>query len=127
MGTGMAETLKLGNTFFVFTDRNLFLAPEREYKRIQLREKKYVFLEKRNIPGMIDFGVRRITCIICQEEPSPGDIVSPMCRDVHYVLCRECAKEDETVMECPFCKENERDNNAFQQELIDVVFSRMPH
>ncbi|OIR56828.1 MAG: uncharacterized protein A8A55_2422, partial [Amphiamblys sp. WSBS2006] len=129
METGMAETLKLGNTFFMFTDRNLFLVPEREYKLIrQLREKEHTFLERRCIPGMTDCGGRVITCIVCIEEPSPEDTISPLCRDVHYVICKKCMeKESKTAVECPFCQEKKSDNKAFQEEILDAVLSRMPH
>ncbi|OIR56269.1 MAG: uncharacterized protein A8A55_2985, partial [Amphiamblys sp. WSBS2006] len=92
--------------------------------------KEYAFLKKKNIPGIIDCGDRVITCIACIEEPSPEDIVSPLCRDVHYVICKECMErlqEKETAVECLFCKKKKSDNKAFQEEILGGFLSLMPH
>ncbi|OIR56434.1 MAG: uncharacterized protein A8A55_2819 [Amphiamblys sp. WSBS2006] len=140
METGMIETLKLGNTFFVFTEKSLFLAPEREYNRIRhLRIKEYIFLKSKYLPETANRDTERVACIICLREDAPEDFVSPLCRDVHYVICKECMENDGREVFCPFCKEKESDNKAFREELIEKMkeelmkfiekmsFSLMPH
>ncbi|OIR55620.1 MAG: uncharacterized protein A8A55_3634, partial [Amphiamblys sp. WSBS2006] len=57
----------------------------------------------------------------------PEDFVSPLCRDVHYVVCKECMENDGREVFCPLCKKKESDNKAFQKELPDSILSRMPH
>ncbi|OIR56822.1 MAG: uncharacterized protein A8A55_2425 [Amphiamblys sp. WSBS2006] len=128
METGMTEPLKLGNTFFVFTEKGLFLAPEREYNRIhQLRVKEYTFLKSKYLPEIANRDTERVACIVCQREPSPEESVSPLCRGVHYVICKKCIKRDKTAVDCPHCKEKEDDNKAFQKEILDAMFYFMPH
>ncbi|OIR56450.1 MAG: uncharacterized protein A8A55_2802 [Amphiamblys sp. WSBS2006] len=54
-----------------------------------------------------------------------------MCREMHFVLCRECLKylkgrTDKKEVVCPYCKKKKSDK-AYQKEILGVLFSFMPH
>ncbi|OIR56017.1 MAG: uncharacterized protein A8A55_3232 [Amphiamblys sp. WSBS2006] len=54
-----------------------------------------------------------------------------MCREMHFVLCRECLeylkrRTDKREVVCPYCKEKKSDK-AYQKEILGVLFSLMSH
>ncbi|OIR56884.1 MAG: uncharacterized protein A8A55_2363 [Amphiamblys sp. WSBS2006] len=129
MGTGTTQTLKLGNAFLIFTERDFFLVPGREYKRMQQNEEEYVCLERKYLPVVANRDTERVICIVCHEEAAPEDLVSPLCRQMHFVLCRVCVEylekgTNKREVFCPFCKDKKRDR-IYQKEIRAVLFSLM--
>ncbi|OIR55905.1 MAG: uncharacterized protein A8A55_3349, partial [Amphiamblys sp. WSBS2006] len=128
MRPGTTQTLKHGNVFFVFTGRHVFLFPESEYSQIN-QEEGYVCLKRKYLSKVTDRDVERIICIVCHEEAAPEDFVSPLCRQMHFVLCKACIeylkkRTDKREVACPYCKEKKSDK-AYQEEIRAVLFSTM--
>ncbi|OIR56117.1 MAG: uncharacterized protein A8A55_3137, partial [Amphiamblys sp. WSBS2006] len=126
------QTLKIGSIFFIFTHQCLFLVPEHEYERIQQTEEGYVCLERKYLPETATRDTERVTCIVCHGEAAPEDFVFPLCREMHFVVCEECMegiqeRTDERKVFCPYCKEKRSDNKTFQEEILGVILSLMPH
>ncbi|OIR56335.1 MAG: uncharacterized protein A8A55_2919 [Amphiamblys sp. WSBS2006] len=131
METRATETLKLGNTFFVFTHQSLFLVPPNEYERIQQDEDGYVCLERKYITGIASRNTERVICIVCHGKAAPEDLVFPLCRQMHFVICEECVedlqeKTNKREIFCPYCKE-EQDKKASQEKILSAVLSLMSH
>ncbi|OIR57755.1 MAG: uncharacterized protein A8A55_1477 [Amphiamblys sp. WSBS2006] len=130
MGSGTTKThFKHKDLFFVFADKTLFLFPESEYSQIQKPEEGYVCLKRKYLPDVTDRDVERIICIVCHEEATLEDFVSPMCREMHFVLCRECVeylrgRTDKREVVCPYCREKKSDK-AYQEEILGILFSLM--
>ncbi|OIR57753.1 MAG: uncharacterized protein A8A55_1473 [Amphiamblys sp. WSBS2006] len=123
--------LKHKSLFFVFTDKNLFLVPEREYNSFQKDKEGCTCLKRKHLSEVTDRDAERVICIVCHGEAAPEDFVSPLCRQMHFVLCRECIdylkkRTDRREVVCPYCKERESDK-AYQEEILDAVLSLMPH
>ncbi|OIR56885.1 MAG: uncharacterized protein A8A55_2365, partial [Amphiamblys sp. WSBS2006] len=128
MAPGTTQThLKHKNLFFMFTDKAFFLFPESEYKQIQKPREGYVCLKRKYLPEVEDCDVEWITCIVCHEEAAPEDFVSPMCRQMHSVVCETCMVKKKTNkggIVCPYCWKKKSDG-AFQEEILGVLFSLM--
>ncbi|OIR57756.1 MAG: uncharacterized protein A8A55_1474 [Amphiamblys sp. WSBS2006] len=129
METGTTKTFQHRKTFFVFTDKSLFLVPEDEYKRIRQSEDGYVCVERKYLPDTASRDTERVICIVCHEEAAPEDFVSPLCREMHFVLCRECVEDlkkgtDKREVACLYCKEKKSDK-AYQEEILGAVLSLM--
>ncbi|OIR55993.1 MAG: uncharacterized protein A8A55_3260, partial [Amphiamblys sp. WSBS2006] len=80
--------------------------------------------------------------IVCHGEAAPEDLVSPLCREMHFVICEECVEDlqertnkgygtDEEIygtgareVFCPYCKEKQ-DDKTFQEEILGSVLSLM--
>ncbi|OIR57016.1 MAG: uncharacterized protein A8A55_2234 [Amphiamblys sp. WSBS2006] len=125
------RTLKLGNTFFVFTHQSLFLFPENEYKSFQQDKEGYTCLKRKHLSVVTDRDTGRLICIVCHEEAKLEDFVSPLCRQLHFVLCRACVeylkkRTNRREVTCPYCKEKKSDK-AYQEEIFGILFSLMPH
>ncbi|OIR56611.1 MAG: uncharacterized protein A8A55_2641 [Amphiamblys sp. WSBS2006] len=124
-----AKTLKIGSTFFLFTEKDVFLVPESEYKPFQQKKEEYVSLKRKHLPDVTDRDVERIVCIVCHEETALEDFITPLCRRMCFVLCRECmdrlkkTKNKKEVV-CPYCKEKKSDR-VYQEEMIGIMFSLM--
>ncbi|OIR57585.1 MAG: uncharacterized protein A8A55_1650 [Amphiamblys sp. WSBS2006] len=123
------ETLKLGNTFFVFTHQSLFLVPANEYERIRQSEDWYMCLKRKYIVGIANRDTKRIICIVCHGEAAPEDLVSPLCPQLHFGLCRDCVEDlqertDNREVVCPYCEE-EKNNKVYQEEIPGIIFSLM--
>ncbi|OIR55647.1 MAG: uncharacterized protein A8A55_3607, partial [Amphiamblys sp. WSBS2006] len=128
MKTGTLQTLKHNKMLFVLMGRGVFLFPESEYSQIN-QEEGYVCLKRKYLSEVTDRDVERIICIVCHEEAALEDFVSPMCRQMHFVICRECMeylkkRTDKREVACPYCKENKSDK-AYQEEILGVLFSLM--
>ncbi|OIR57013.1 MAG: uncharacterized protein A8A55_2233 [Amphiamblys sp. WSBS2006] len=131
MATEATKTLKLGNTLFVFTDRGIFLIPEGEYSHFQQDKEGYTCLKRKHLSEVTDRDVGRLICIVCHGEAELEDFVSPLCRQMHFVLCKECVeylkgRTDKREIFCPYCKEK-RGDKAYQEEILGILFSFMPH
>ncbi|OIR57583.1 MAG: uncharacterized protein A8A55_1646 [Amphiamblys sp. WSBS2006] len=131
METRVARILKLGNTFFVFINRGVFLVPQSEYERIRQRDNGYVCLKRKNFSEETDRDTERVICIVCHEEAALEDFVAPLCRQMHFVLCRECIeylkkRTNKKEVVCPYCKEKKSDK-VYQEEIIGILFSLIPH
>ncbi|OIR56880.1 MAG: uncharacterized protein A8A55_2369, partial [Amphiamblys sp. WSBS2006] len=131
METETTRTLKLGNTFFVFTDKNVFLIPKSEYSHFQQDKEGYICLKRKHLSEVTDRDTGRLICIVCHEEAGLKDFISPLCRQMHFVFCRACAeylkgRTDRREVACPYCKEKRGDKTC-QEEIIGVLVSRMPH
>ncbi|OIR58932.1 MAG: uncharacterized protein A8A55_0277 [Amphiamblys sp. WSBS2006] len=131
METGTIQTLKHNEMFFVFTHQSIFLVPESEYNQIAKKEEGHVCLKRKYLSEVTDRDVERIICIVCHGEAAPEDPVSPLCRQMHFVLCRKCMeylkeRTDKREVVCPYCKEKKSDK-AYQEEILAVVLSLMPH
>ncbi|OIR56829.1 MAG: uncharacterized protein A8A55_2420 [Amphiamblys sp. WSBS2006] len=129
MEPGTTKTLKHKKMFFVFARKGTFLFPEREYNLIN-QEEGYVCLKRKHLPEETDRGAERLICIVCHVETQLEDFVSPLCRQMHFVLCRECmeylkGRTDKREVFCPYCKEKKNDK-AYQEEIRAVLFSLMP-
>ncbi|OIR56568.1 MAG: uncharacterized protein A8A55_2684 [Amphiamblys sp. WSBS2006] len=123
------QTLKLGSTFFLFTKKGIFLVPEREYKQIRQRENGYVCLKRKYLSEIPNRDTERVTCIVCHGEAAPEDLVFPLCRKMHYVVCKECMGgihegTDERKAFCPYCNE-EQGSKVCREEILDAVLSLM--
>ncbi|OIR56761.1 MAG: uncharacterized protein A8A55_2488 [Amphiamblys sp. WSBS2006] len=130
METG-AIALKHKSMFFVFMDKSLFLVPEEEYKHFKHDKEGYTCLKKKHLPYAASRDTERVICIVCHGETELEDLVSPLCREIHFVLCRECVKylkkrTDSREVACPYCR-GKQDDKAFQEEIIGVLFSLIPH
>ncbi|OIR56090.1 MAG: uncharacterized protein A8A55_3164, partial [Amphiamblys sp. WSBS2006] len=130
MGSGTTQTnLKHKNLFFVFTDKTLSLFPESEYNQIQKPGEEYVCLKRKYLSETTGRGTERVICIVCHEEATPEDFVSPLCRQMHSVVCETCidylkGRTDRREVYCPYCREKKSDKE-FQEEIPDVLFSLM--
>ncbi|OIR57478.1 MAG: uncharacterized protein A8A55_1759 [Amphiamblys sp. WSBS2006] len=124
------------NMFFVFIDKGLFVFPEREYRLFQQNERDFVFVKRKYLAKGEDSDGERVVCTACNEEAAPEDMVFPLCRKLHFVVCERCAQEllfdrglfkkgkDKTTMACPHCK----DVLSYEQrkgETLRVLFSSM--
>ncbi|OIR55864.1 MAG: uncharacterized protein A8A55_3391 [Amphiamblys sp. WSBS2006] len=123
------RTLKLGKTLFVFTHQSLFLIPESEYKHFQQDKEGYTCLKRKYLSEVADRDTGRLICIVCHGEAALEDFVSPLCRQLHFVLCRACIEYLEKLTDrrevlCPYCKEKKSDK-AYQEEIISVLVSLM--
>ncbi|OIR56442.1 MAG: uncharacterized protein A8A55_2810 [Amphiamblys sp. WSBS2006] len=130
MESETTKTLKIGKIFFFCTHQNLFLVPENEHERIRQTEEGYVYLESKYLSELTDRDMERVICIVCHGEAAPEDIVSPLCRQMHFVICKECIeyldkRKYKREVFCPFCKDKKRDNKAYQEEILDAVLSLM--
>ncbi|OIR57976.1 MAG: uncharacterized protein A8A55_1240 [Amphiamblys sp. WSBS2006] len=128
METG-AMTAKIGKTFFVFTDKDLFLVSESEYKEIRQNEEGRVFLKGKYLLDRETSDVAIVICIVCHGEAAPEDLISPLCRQMHFVLCRECIeylkkRTGKIEVVCPYCSENKGDEMC-QEEILGAVVSLM--
>ncbi|OIR57589.1 MAG: uncharacterized protein A8A55_1645 [Amphiamblys sp. WSBS2006] len=129
MVPGEMRTLKHKNIFFVFTHQSLFLFPENEYSHFQQDKEGCVCLKRKYLSEVTDRDVERIICIVCHEEAALEDFVSPLCRQMHFVLCRACVeylkgRTDKSEVACPYCKEK-RGDKAYQEEILGALFSLM--
>ncbi|OIR56615.1 MAG: uncharacterized protein A8A55_2637 [Amphiamblys sp. WSBS2006] len=130
MGPGTIAIRSLENVFFVFTDKNLFLIPEREYKHFQKTGDFFIYTKKKHIPEVTGRDTGKVICIICREETEPEDFVSPLCQQMHFVLCEVCfeylkGRADKREVVCPYCKENQSDK-VYQEGILGVLFSLAP-
>ncbi|OIR55880.1 MAG: uncharacterized protein A8A55_3375, partial [Amphiamblys sp. WSBS2006] len=85
--------LKHNEMFFVFTDKSIFLVPEDEYNQIVKKEEGHVCLKRKYLSEMTDRDVERVICIVCHGEAAPEDLVVPLCREMHFVICEECVED----------------------------------
>ncbi|OIR57222.1 MAG: uncharacterized protein A8A55_2021, partial [Amphiamblys sp. WSBS2006] len=125
------KTLRHKSMFFVFTEKDVFLFPEDEYNSFKQDKEGYTCLKRKYFSDVTDRDVERVICIVCHEEAKLEDFVSPLCRQMHFVLCRECIeylkkRTNKREVACPYCKENKSDK-AYQEEILGVLFSLMPH
>ncbi|OIR56824.1 MAG: uncharacterized protein A8A55_2427 [Amphiamblys sp. WSBS2006] len=125
------ETLKLGNIFFVFTDQNLFVVPQRECERIRQTEEGYVCLERKYLPEIKSRDIERVTCIVCHGDSAPEEFITPFCRLMHSVVCKECIQHlrertNKRRIFCPYCK-REQGGNVYQEEILAAALSLIPH
>ncbi|OIR56569.1 MAG: uncharacterized protein A8A55_2683, partial [Amphiamblys sp. WSBS2006] len=147
METGTVQILKHKNILFVFRDINVFLLPERKYKHIRHNEDGYACLERKYLPKTANRDTEGVICIVCHGEAAPEDLVFPLCRQMHFVICEKCIKymhgrtyktdeiyevgrtnkKDEIEVFCPYCKEGQQDSKTFQEEILDAIFSLIPH
>ncbi|OIR56003.1 MAG: uncharacterized protein A8A55_3251, partial [Amphiamblys sp. WSBS2006] len=89
----------------------------------------YVCLKKKHLSEIKNKDTGRVICIVCHEEAKPEDFVSPLCRQMHFVLCRECIeylkkRTNKKEVFCPYCKEKKSDK-AYQEEILGAVLSLM--
>ncbi|OIR56524.1 MAG: uncharacterized protein A8A55_2729 [Amphiamblys sp. WSBS2006] len=138
MQPGMKTILRHKKIFFVFTQKGSFLFPEREYNQIRQNKNGYVCLKRKYLPEIANRDTERVICIICHGEAAPEDLVSPLCRQMHFVICKECVEDlqertdeedeadetDKREVVCPYCKEKKGDK-AYQEEILDALFSLM--
>ncbi|OIR56020.1 MAG: uncharacterized protein A8A55_3234, partial [Amphiamblys sp. WSBS2006] len=87
----------------------------------------FLSVKRRYLLGEAGCSDERIICIICHEETKLEDLVSPLCRKMHFVVCKECVQDIEerknrAVVECPFCREK-TSKKAYHAEIIEAVFS----
>ncbi|OIR56279.1 MAG: uncharacterized protein A8A55_2975 [Amphiamblys sp. WSBS2006] len=121
-----ATTLMLENTVFVFNEKNIFVIPRIEYEGFQTRN-GFLSVKRKYLSGEAGCSDERIICIICHEETKLEDLVSPLCRKMHFVVCKECVQDIEerknrAVVECPFCREK-TSKKAYHAEIIETMFS----
>ncbi|OIR57014.1 MAG: uncharacterized protein A8A55_2232, partial [Amphiamblys sp. WSBS2006] len=93
MAPEATRTLKHKKMFFVFTTKGIFLVPEDEYKRIRQNEDGYVCVERKYLSEVTTRDTERVICIACHGEAAPEDLVSPLCRQMHFVICEECVED----------------------------------
>ncbi|OIR55598.1 MAG: uncharacterized protein A8A55_3656, partial [Amphiamblys sp. WSBS2006] len=74
-------TLMLENTFFVFTEKKIFVVPRAEYESFQT-EDGLLSVKRSSLLAETDSD-KRVICILCHEETKPEDLVSPLCRAMH--------------------------------------------
>ncbi|OIR58939.1 MAG: uncharacterized protein A8A55_0280 [Amphiamblys sp. WSBS2006] len=122
--------LKHKRMFFVFADKTFSLVPESECNQIAQKEEGYVCLKRKYVPGVTGRDTERVICIVCHEEAAPEDFVSPLCRQLHFVLCSACTeyldeRTNKGEVTCPYCKEKKNDK-AYQEEIRAVLVSLMP-
>ncbi|OIR56507.1 MAG: uncharacterized protein A8A55_2746, partial [Amphiamblys sp. WSBS2006] len=121
-----ATTLMLENTFFVFTENKGFIVPRAEYESIQ-PEGGFLSVKRSSLSAEAGCDNERVLCILCHEETKPEDMVSPLCRAMHFVICRECVQDikerkNRVVVECPFCREK-TSKKEYHSEIMETVFS----
>ncbi|OIR56132.1 MAG: uncharacterized protein A8A55_3122, partial [Amphiamblys sp. WSBS2006] len=124
-------TLEHRSMFFVFTDLSVFLFPEDEYNNFQNDKEGYMCLKKKCLSEITNKDTERIICIVCHEEAELEDFVSPLCREMHFVICRGCMeylkkRKDKREVVCPYCREKKSDK-AYQEEILGILFSRILH
>ncbi|OIR55624.1 MAG: uncharacterized protein A8A55_3630, partial [Amphiamblys sp. WSBS2006] len=105
------------------------LVPQSEYKQIRQGEDGYVCLKSKYLPETTECDTERVICIVCHEEAELEDFVSPLCRQIHFVLCRACMeylkkRTDKREVSCPCYKEKKSDK-AYQEEILTALFSLM--
>ncbi|OIR57088.1 MAG: uncharacterized protein A8A55_2157 [Amphiamblys sp. WSBS2006] len=124
------DTLMLENTFFVFTEKKIFVVSRAEYESIQIEdefEDEFLSVKRKYLSAEAGSDDERVLCILCHEETKPEDLVSPLCRAMHFVICKGCVqdikeRENREVVECPFCRE-ETNKKEYHSEIIETVFS----
>ncbi|OIR57067.1 MAG: uncharacterized protein A8A55_2177 [Amphiamblys sp. WSBS2006] len=131
MRPGAIGIWRLENVFFVFTDKNLFLVPGGEYKYFQQNGKGFIYTKKRHIPEVASRDTGKVICIICHEEAAPEDFVSPLCQQMHFVLCEACMEDiqkraDKREVVCPYCEEKQSGKTS-REGILGVLFSSVPY
>ncbi|OIR57383.1 MAG: uncharacterized protein A8A55_1857 [Amphiamblys sp. WSBS2006] len=119
------DTLLLKNMFFVFTEKKIFVVPRAEYENIQ-SEDGFLSVKRSSLSAETDSD-ERVLCILCHEETKPEDMVSPLCRAMHFVICEGCVQDikerkNRAVVECPFCRE-EASKKEYHAEIMEKLFS----
>ncbi|OIR55587.1 MAG: uncharacterized protein A8A55_3667, partial [Amphiamblys sp. WSBS2006] len=107
--------------------KNIFIFPEDKYKHFQKDKEGYICLKRKHLSEVTDRDTGRLICIVCHEEAEPEDFVSPLCREMHFVLCRGCMeylkeRKDKREVVCPYCREKKSDK-AYQKEILGILFS----
>ncbi|OIR55623.1 MAG: uncharacterized protein A8A55_3631, partial [Amphiamblys sp. WSBS2006] len=105
--------------------KKIFVVPRAEYENIQTEDG--LLSVKRSSLSKEAESDKRVICILCHEETKPEDLVSPLCRAMHFVICRECVqdikeRENRTAVECPFCREK-TSKKEYQREILGMFFS----
>ncbi|OIR58520.1 MAG: uncharacterized protein A8A55_0697 [Amphiamblys sp. WSBS2006] len=118
--------MMLENTFFVFTEKKIFVVPRAEYESFQI-EDGFLSVKRKPLSAEAGCSDERVICILCHEETKPEDLVSPLCRAMHFVICRECVQDikerkPRVVVECPFCREK-TNRKEYHSEIIEMFFS----
>ncbi|OIR56014.1 MAG: uncharacterized protein A8A55_3242 [Amphiamblys sp. WSBS2006] len=129
METRVKTILRHKKIFFLFTEKSIFLFPETEYKQLRQREDGYPCLKRKYLSEVTARDTERVICIACHGEAAPEDLVSPLCRQMHFFLCRKCIdylqkRKNKRNIFCPYCK-GEQGGKAFQEEILGAVLSLM--
>ncbi|OIR56387.1 MAG: uncharacterized protein A8A55_2865 [Amphiamblys sp. WSBS2006] len=115
---------KFDSVDFVFTRQKSFVVPRTEYKFQAGRD--FLLAKRKHISSLRSGSSETIVCIICHEEANPEDLVSLLCPEMHFVVCRGCVgdnkKNTDAVIECPFCIKKKR-REEYHDEITEKLFS----